>query len=157
MIPISKNIIEPKIKTLFVDSLEEFEGIITEFEPNTLGIAFDNFKQCLYIGEKDKYNECLPIKIYIYEDIKSRVQDIPRNEFIEKCKKAGFDDTKIKIAVKLFIENEKPLKVWEWIISNNLKDIEWDSVYTIKYRIKKEILPELIKHRQKLDKKNKTE
>ena len=38
-----------------------------------------------------------------------------------------------------FLENKKPQEVWLWLISTKKKDIEWDSVKTMRCRLKKKL------------------
>jgi hypothetical protein len=145
MIPISKDIIEPIIKTniLFVNNLEEFEKI--ELEPNENKGAFDNFKQCFYFRERDRYGEYSAVKIFFYEDFSQKVQNIEREEFIKKCKEAGLDEIKTEVAIKFFLENKKPQEVWLWVVENNIKDWSWDYVRTLKYRLKLKLYKNIIK------------
>lgn len=151
MIPISKNTIEPKIISAclyFVDNIEQFEAI--EIFPNQSAIGFDNYRQCFYEKTRDRFGEYSKTKIYFYEDFYQKTQNMQECEFIEKCKKAGLNDIKIKLACLFFLENKTPEQVWEWTMQNKIKDYEWDSLKTLKYRLKKKLFPELIK---KVDKK----
>lgn len=147
--PISKDTILPvhTSETIFVNSLEEFEQIA--FDKNKTLIAFDNFKQSLYIRERYTSGEYSIVMIYFYENVAQRVQRFKREEFIEKCKKAGLKEIDIQIAEKIFIDNMKNDEVWDWVLRNNIKDVELDTIKTIKWRIKKKLFPELIKHPKK--------
>lgn len=151
-IPISKNIIEPIITTniSYVENIEQFEK--EELQPNQTSLKFDNYKPCFYVKSRDKFGEYSPTKIYFYEDFASKVENIAKEDFIRKCKTAGFDDLKTEIAIKFFIENKKPQDVWLWLLETKKKDCEWDYVKTLKYRLKLVLFPELIKH-QKITKK----
>lgn len=62
-----------------------------------------------------------------------------KNSIREKCRLLGYNKLKTEIAIKFFIENEKPKDVWLWLLSTKQSNIEWDSVKKIKYRMKKEI------------------
>ena len=152
MIPISKSIIQPIIKSniLYVDSLEEFENIALEV--NETKLAFDNNQQCFYIRSRDKFGEYSQTKIYFYEDFAQKVQNIEKERFINKCKKAGLDELKTEIACMFFLENKTPQEVWLWLIDVKKINLEWDSVKTLKYRLKKKLFPELVKHKQKVNK-----
>lgn len=135
--PISKNILQPIIKSniQYVNNgIEEFESI--ELEPNQTILCFDNYKPCFYIRERDKFGEYSAVKIYFYEDFANRVQSIEREEFIQKCRDAGLSDLKTEIAIMFFLENKKPLEVWEWSLKNTTKDWEWDYVRSLKYKLK---------------------
>lgn len=72
-------------------------------------------------------------------DLKARTKVADKELFIEKCKKLGYNDLKTKIAIKFFIDKEKPKDVWLWLLETKQADIEWDSVNKIKYRMKKEL------------------
>ena len=144
MIPISKNIIQPIIKSniLYVDSIEEFESV--EIEPNETKLAFDNNQPCFYTKERDKFGEYQPIKIYFYEDFKQRVQNLEREEFTHKCQRAGLDEIKTEIACMFFLDNKKPYDVWIWAINEKGKDWEWDYVRNLKCRLKIKLFKKVI-------------
>jgi hypothetical protein len=145
IVPISQNIIEPIIKTniTYVDSLEEFEQI--ELQTNETMLAFDNHKSCFYVREKDKFGECVPIKIFFYENFAQKMQRIEKEEFIKKCKDIGLDDLKTEVACMFFLENKKPLEVWEWSLKNTRKEWEWDYVRNLKCKLKKQLFEKVIK------------
>ena len=149
MIPISKDSVYPihTSELIFVDTLEDFEQI--QFDCNKTLVAFDNFKQCLYVRERDKYGEYLPVLIFFYENIAQRVLNFKREEFIEKCRKAKLSENDIKIAEKFYIDNMKNDEVWDWVLRNKIKDVELDTIKTIKWRIKTKLYPELVKHPKK--------
>ena len=151
-IPISKNLIEPIIKSnvYYVENIEEFEKI--ELDINETRLCFDNNKQCFYIKERDKHGEYSSVKVYFYEDFSQRLQRLEKDEFIHKCEKVGFDSLKVEIACMFFLENKKPQEVWLWLLENNKKNCEWDTIKRLKYRMKLKLFPELIKH--KVDKKS---
>ena len=150
IVPISQEIIEPIIKTniQYVNSLEEFEQMPLQL--NEVMLRFDNNQPCFYVRGRDKFGEYSATKIYFYEDFYQKAQNMQEWEFIEKCKKAGLNELKTKLACLFFLENKTPEQVWEWTLQNKIKDYEWDSLKTIKYRLKKKLFPELIK---KVDKK----
>lgn len=135
-IPISQNILQPIIQSniQYVESIEEFEQI--KLEINQTILCFDNKKTCFYIRERDKFGEYSAVKIYFYEDFANRVQSIERDDFIKKCRDAGLSDLKTEIAIMFFLENKKPLEVWEWSLKNTTKDWEWDYVRSLKYKLK---------------------
>ena len=145
LVPISKDIIEPIIKTNieYVDSLEEFEKI--QLEPNQTVLKFDNNQPCFYIRERDKYGEYSIVRIYFYENFAQKVNSLEKEEFIKKCHKAGLDNLKTEIACMFFLENKKPQDVWLWLIDTKKKNYEWDSVKTLKCRLKKKIYEEVTK------------
>lgn len=147
MIPISKAIIEPKIKTNinFVNNLEEFEEIELDFNETIL--RFDNNQPCFYVRERDKFGEYSSVKVYFYENFLERAQRLKKDEFIKKCQKAGLDELNTEIAIMFFLDNKKPQEVWLWVLSNHKKDVEWDTIKKLKYRLKVKLFPELIKHK----------
>ena len=155
-IPISKDILQPiptpKTNILFVDGLEEFEKI--ELEPNETITAFDKNKerQTFYVRERDRYGEYSPVMIYFYENFAQKISNIEKDEFVKKCQKAGLDDLKTECACKFFLENKKPQEVWLWLLDEKGLDVEWDSVKTMKHRLKNKLFPEMVKHKQKVNK-----
>ncbi len=146
---ISKEMIEPVIisNIQYVNSIEEFEKI--ELRLNETRLVFDNFNQCFYIRSRDKFGEYSPIKIFFYDNFFQKVQSIEKEEFINKCKRAGLSDTDTKIAEKAFFENMDNEHLWDWMLRNDIKDVELDTIRTIKWRIRKKLCPELIKHPKK--------
>jgi hypothetical protein len=145
MIPISHDIIQPIIRSniCYVDSVEEFEQI--ELEKNQTILCFDNTKACFYIRDRDKYGDYSPVKIYFYETFAQKLQDVEREEFIKKCKDIGLDELKTEIACMFFLENKKPLEVWEWSLKNTRKEWEWDYVRNLKCKLKKQLFEKVIK------------
>jgi hypothetical protein len=139
-IPISKNIVQPIIQSniQYVDSVEEFEKI--QLECNQTLLCFDNTKLCFYVRERDKYGEYSPVKIYFYEDFASRMQAVDNKEFYDKCKALKLDPLKTEIAYKFFMENEKPMKVWLWLLDTKKADWEYDTVKHLRYKLKKSFL-----------------
>ena len=138
-IPISQNIIEPKITSniQYVNGVEEFEKIA--LAPNQTMLCFDNNAPCFYTRERDKYGEYGAVKVYFYEDFASRMQknDI---DFYSKCKAVKLDPLKTEIAYKFFIEREKPMAVWLWLLDTKKADWEYDTVKHLKWKLKKLLL-----------------
>lgn len=143
IIPISKEILEPIPKTnvLFVNSLEDFEKI--ELELNETKVAFDNYKQCFYERERDKYGEYSVVKVFFYENFAQKIQNLEREEFIKKCKEAGLDELKTECACKFFLDKCKPYDVWIWVTSEKGKDWSWDYVISLKCQLKKKLFPKV--------------
>lgn len=143
IIPISKSIIEPIIKTNieYVDNLEELEEI--ELQPNETKLTFDNFKQCFYIRSRDKFGEYSPVMIFFYENFAQKIQNLEREEFIKKCKDAGLDDLKAECACKFFLSKMKPYDVWIWVTSEKKKDWSWDYVTSLKCKLKNKLFPKV--------------
>ena len=106
-IPISKNIIEPKIisNIQYIDSIEEFEKV--ELHPNEVKLLFDNNRPCFYIKSRDRFGNYDRVRIYFYEDFATKIEGITKEEFISKCKEAQLTERKIKLAIKCFFEKMK--------------------------------------------------
>ena len=140
MTPISKNIVEPVITSniQYVDSIEEFEKI--ELAVNETRLVFDNQKPCFYVRERDKYGDYSAIKVYFYEDFATRMQNDENKVFYDKCKALKFDLLKTEIAYKFFIENEKTMKVWLWLLETHKANWEYDTVKHLRYKLKKQLL-----------------
>ena len=149
MIPTLKQLIQSTKanKIIFVNSLIEFEK--AEFEIDTTCLAIDNFVPSFYIRSRAKNGEYSSIKVYFYEDIALKVQNLKHDEFVEKCRKAELNETDIKIAEKIYIDNLKNDELWDWLLRNKIKDVELDTIRKIKWRIKVKLYPELIKHKKK--------
>lgn len=145
MIPISRTNLQPVITSniRYVNSIDEFEKI--ELSVNETILCFDNFKECFYIRERDKFGEYQPTKIYFYENFAQKMQNFERDAFVKKCKEAGLDDLKTEIACMFFLENKKPLEVWEWSLKYTKKDWEWDYVRSLKCKLKKKLFENVIK------------
>ena len=144
-VAISQNLIQPIIRSniQYVNNIEEFEGIV--LEPNQTLLCFDNNKPCFYVKEKDRYGEYSQIKVYFYKNFANTAQSIEREEFIKKCKEIGLDEIKCEVACMFFLDNKKPLEVWEWSLKNTNKNWEWDYVRNLKCILKKKLLEKIIK------------
>lgn len=139
-VPISKNIIQPIIKSniLYVDSLEAFEKL--ELEYNQTVLAFDNFYQRFYTKGRNNFGEYSPVKIYFYDDFATKMQNETNQEFYDKCKALKFDTLKTELAYKFFIQNEKTMSVWLWLLETKKSDMEYDSLKHLKCELKKKFL-----------------
>ena len=144
IVPISKDIIEPIIKTNieYVNSIEEFEKI--ELQPNETILRFDNNQPCFYIKERDKFGEYSIVKIFFYENFAQKIQNIEKEEFVKKCKEVGLDELKIECACKFFLDKCKPYDVWIWVTSVKGKSWSWDYVIGLKCTLKKKLFPKII-------------
>jgi hypothetical protein len=144
IIPISKDIIEPIIKTniKYVNSIDEFEKI--ELQPNETILCFDNNQPCFYVRERDKFGEYSLVKVYFYENFAQKIQNLEREEFIKKCKEAGLDELKTECACKFFLDKCKPYDVWIWVTSVKGKSWSWDYVIGLKCTLKKKLFPKII-------------
>lgn len=70
-------------------------------------------------------------------ELKKRLNE--KDNLIARCKEHNYDDLKTQIAVKFFIDKEKPKQVWLWLCETQKYPMEWDSVKTLKYRMKKDL------------------
>lgn len=139
-IPISENIIQPIIKSniRYVNGIDEFEKI--ELAYNETILCFDNKQTCFYIRERNKFGEYSSVKVYFYEDFATKMQGESNKAFFDKCKELKLDTLKTEIAYKFFIENEKPQKVWLWLLETKKADWEYDTVKQLRYKLKKAFL-----------------
>lgn len=62
-----------------------------------------------------------------------------RDKLIELCKAHNYNNIKTQIAIKFFIEKEKPKDVWIWLCETMQYPMEWDSVRYLKFKMKKEL------------------
>lgn len=134
-IPISKNIIEPKIisNIQYIDSIEEVEKL--ELHPNEVKLLFDNNRPCFYIKSRDRFGNYDRVRIYFYEDFATKIEGITKEEFISKCKEAQLTERKTKLAIKCFFEKMKNEDVLEWACKNELNYTK-DSLRVAKCRIR---------------------
>ena len=134
--PISEQELQPKIisNIQYVNGIEEMEKI--ELKLNEIALRFDNNVYCFYTRSRDKHGEYSPVNIYFYDDFVTKMQNIENWEFTEKCKALKFDALKTELAVKFFINNEKLQDVLTWIIEEKKHYIEYDSLKSLKYKIK---------------------
>lgn len=79
----------------------------------------------------------IPLIMYA-ESLLFDVKISDKDKLIELCKKHNYSTLKTEIAVKFFVDNEKPKAVWEWLCENG-NNMEYDSVYQMKWRMKKEL------------------
>jgi hypothetical protein len=62
-----------------------------------------------------------------------------KDDLISKCKAKGYNDLKTQIAIKFFVNKEKPKTVWEWLCETQEYPMSWDSVKNLKYKMKKDL------------------
>lgn len=72
-------------------------------------------------------------------DLKASTKVGDKDKFISKCKSLGYNNLKTEMAVKFFVDNEKPKDVWLWLLETKKSNIEWDSVRRLKCVMKKEL------------------
>lgn len=76
-------------------------------------------------------------KIQEYIELKNRYTE--KEQLVEKCRKLKYNSLKTQMAIKFFIENEKPKDVWLWLCEMQENPMEWDSVKRLKYQMKKDL------------------
>jgi hypothetical protein len=62
-----------------------------------------------------------------------------KDELIAKCKAKGYNEIKTQMAIKFFVEKEKPKAVWEWLCQVCPMAMSWDSVKNLKSKMKKDL------------------
>lgn len=62
-----------------------------------------------------------------------------KDKLIELCKKHNYNELKTQIAIKFFIDKQKPKEVWLWLCETQDNPMEWDSVKHLKWRMKKQL------------------
>ena len=60
-------------------------------------------------------------------------------KIINLCRLHNYGELKTKMAVKFFVYKEKPKDVWLWLCETKKYPMEWDSVKTLKCRMKKDL------------------
>lgn len=62
-----------------------------------------------------------------------------KDEILDKCKALNYNEIKTQIAVKFFVDKEKPKDVWLWLCETQKTPYEWDYIKNLKYRMKKDL------------------
>lgn len=76
---------------------------------------------------------------HIQEIIELKAKFTRKERLIEKCKTLNYTPLKTEIAVKFFIEKEKPKDVWKWLCETHPYAMSWDSLYNLKSKMKKDL------------------
>lgn len=80
------------------------------------------------------------IVTWLVQDILNIKKSInAKDELIAKCKAHGYNDLKTQLAIKFFIDKEKPREVWLWLCETQDNPMEWDSLYNLKSKMKKDL------------------
>ena len=58
---------------------------------------------------------------------------------IEKCKSLNYNELKTEMAVKFFVDKQKPKDVWLWLCETQENPMSWDSVKNLKTKMKKDL------------------
>lgn len=80
----------------------------------------------------------IPLLMYA-ESLLFDVKISDKDKLIALCKAHGYNELKTQMAVKFFIDKEKPREVWLWLCETQDNPVEWDTVKKIKYRMKKDL------------------
>ena len=80
----------------------------------------------------------IPLIMYT-ESLLFDVKVDDEQKLIALCKIHNYSELKTEIAIKFFIKKETPKTVWVWLCEEKNYAIEWDSVKTMKYRMKKDL------------------
>jgi hypothetical protein len=62
-----------------------------------------------------------------------------KDEIIRKCNDLNYNLLKTEIAIRFFVNKEKPKDVWLWLCQTQDNPMEWDSVKNLKYKMKKDL------------------
>lgn len=62
-----------------------------------------------------------------------------KDKLVARCKALGYNDLKTEIAIKFFIDKEKPKDVWLWLCETQDFPMSWDSVKNLKHKMKKDL------------------
>lgn len=76
---------------------------------------------------------------YVQDIINIKKSLNAKDNLVARCKALGYNDLKTQIAIKFFIDKEKPKDVWLWLCETQEHPMEWDSVKNLKYKMKKDL------------------
>ena len=62
-----------------------------------------------------------------------------KDNLIARCKDLNYNELKTQIAVKFFIDKQKPKDVWLWLCETQDNPMSWDSLYNLKSKMKKDL------------------
>ena len=75
----------------------------------------------------------------IQDIIKIRERLNEKENLIARCKALNYNELKTEMAVKFFVEKQKPKEVWLWLCETQENPISWDSVKNLKSKMKKDL------------------
>jgi hypothetical protein len=84
----------------------------------------------------------IPLVMYA-ESLLFDVKVSDKDKLIALCKQHNYNTLKTEMAVKFFIDKEKPREVWLWLCETQDNAIDWDSVRKAKYRMRKELFSDI--------------
>ena len=79
----------------------------------------------------------IPIIMYI-ESLLFEPQT-EKDKLIALCKKHNYNELKTQMAIKFFVDKEKPKDVWLWLCETQENPISWDYVKNLKSIMKKQL------------------
>lgn len=109
---------------------------------STMTFLFGLAILCLPKNLSIVWNICVGCVIPVIMYIESLLFDpviSDKDKLIALCKKHNYNSLKTEMAIKFFIDKEKPKDVWLWLLDTKKSDIEWDTVKHIKSKMKKEL------------------
>ena len=62
-----------------------------------------------------------------------------KDKLIELCKKHNYNELKTQMAIKFFVDKEKPKDVWLWLCETQGNPLSWDYVKNLKSLMKKQL------------------
>ena len=80
----------------------------------------------------------IPLIMYA-ESLLFDVKLTDKEQLIKLCKEHNYNELKTEIAVKFFIDKEKPREVWLWLCETQENPMGWDSIRTLKWKMKREL------------------
>ena len=80
---------------------------------------------------------CIPIVMYI-ESLLFEPQT-EKDKLIVLCKKHNYNELKTQMAIKFFVDKEKPKDVWLWLCETQENPLSWDYVKNLKSLMKKQL------------------
>lgn len=80
----------------------------------------------------------IPLIMYA-ESLLFDVKISDKDSLIALCKLHNYNELKTQIAIKFFIDKEKPKDVWLWLCETQKYPITWDCVRNLKCKMKKDL------------------
>lgn len=76
---------------------------------------------------------------HIQDIINIKRQYTFKDELVAKCQYLNYSKIKTEMAVKFFVEKQKPKQVWEWLCQTCPMAMTWDSVKNLKCKMRKDL------------------
>lgn len=97
----------------------------------------DTFILC-YIQDKEELRQDKKCAEALAVQLQQKLSkhENPEIVFMDKCRKAKLSKRDTEIAVKYFIEHQKPKEIWIWLCkTKEYNSINWDSMHQLLWRI----------------------